>query len=250
MLISASTACFPDLSLVETLDRLVDLEFSNVEIALHERLNQVKPSAVAADLEAAVDLCRNTHRLSISAYDVEIEADGEAYYDQFHACCRLAKATKVVTITVPSAELGTPFNEEVERLRKLVGIAGREGVRVGLRSQAGRLSGDPDTVTVLCNNVDGLGLTLDPSHYICRPEGKPVKYEKLIKYVYHVHLRDTRKDQFQVRVGQGLIEYGKIISLLENVGYNRALSIYITPMADVDHHAELRKLRLLLESLL
>ena len=94
----------------------------------------------------------------------------------------------------------------MERLRKLVGIAGLEGVRVGIRSQVGRLSEDPDTVTVLCNNVDGLGLTLDPSHYICRPEGKPVKYDKLIKYVYHVHLRDSRKDQLQVRIGQGLSE--------------------------------------------
>ncbi len=250
MLISASTACFPDLSLAEAIDRLVDLEFSNVEIALHERLNQLKPSAVAADLEGAIIACRDTHRLGVTAYEVEIEAEGEEYYEQFRACCRLAKATKVVTITVPSAELGTPFNEEVERLRKLVGIAGLEGVRVGIRSQVGRLSEDPDTVTVLCNNVDGLGLTLDPSHYICRPEGKPVKYEKLIKYVYHVHLRDSRKDQLQVRVGQGLIEYGKIISLLENVGYNRALSVYITPMEDVDHNSELRKLRLLLESLL
>jgi sugar phosphate isomerase/epimerase len=250
VLISASTACFPELSLAESLERLVDLEFSNVEIALHERLGQLKPSAVAADLEAAVDACRETHRLGVTAYEAEIEAEGEAYYEQFRACCRLAKATKVVTMTVASAELGTPFNEEVERLRKLVGIAGQEGVRVGIRSQVGRLSEDPDTVTVLCNNVDGLGLTLDPSHYIYRPEGKPVKYEKLIKYVYHVHLRDTRKDQFQVRVGQGLIEYGKIVTLLSSVGYNRGLSVYITPMPDVDHSAELRKLRLLLESML
>jgi sugar phosphate isomerase/epimerase len=250
VLICASTACFPQLSFLEAIDRLVDLEFSNVEIALDERLNQLKPSQVAADLEMAIHTCRDTHRLGVAAYDVEIDAAGDQYYEQFRACCRLAKSTKVVTITIPSAPLGTPFNEEVERLRKLVGIAGLEGVRVGIRSQVGRLSEDPDTVTVLCNNVDGLGLTLDPSHYICRPEGKPVKYDKLIKYVYHVHLRDSRKDQLQVRVGQGLIEYGKIISQLENVGYNRALSVFITPMDDVDHSAELRKLRLLLESLL
>jgi sugar phosphate isomerase/epimerase len=250
VLISASTACFPELSLTDAIDRLVDLEYSNVEIALHERLPQLKPSAVAADLERAVVACRDTHRLGVTAYDVEIEAAGEEYFEQFRACCRLAKATKVVTISVPSGELGTPFNEEVERLRKLVAIAALDGVRVGMRSQVGRLSEDPDTVTVLCNNVDGLGLTLDPSHYIYRPDGKPAKYEKLIKYVYHVHLRDTRKDQFQVRVGQGLIEYGKIISLLENVGYNRALSVYITPTEEVDHSGELRKLRLLLESLL
>ena len=44
----------------------------------------------------------------------------------------MAKAIKVVTLTVRSAELGTPFNAEVERLRALVAIATMEGVRVGL----------------------------------------------------------------------------------------------------------------------
>jgi hypothetical protein len=60
----------------------------------------------------------------------------------------MAKGAKVVTLTVPSAELGTPFNEEVEHLRRLVDIADRHGVRVGIKSQVGRMSADPDTVMV------------------------------------------------------------------------------------------------------
>jgi sugar phosphate isomerase/epimerase len=185
----------------------------------------------------------------VVAYDVQIEAPGEAYYEQFGAVCKLAKATKVVTITMPSCELGTPFNEEVERLRKLVALATQEGVRVSIKSQVGRLSEDPDTVVVLCDNCKGLGLTLDPSHYICGPHSNK-NIEKLMKYVYHVHLRDTSKKQLQVRVGQGEVEYGRLITQLERVKYNRALSVNITEMPEVDHSSELRKLRLLLESLL
>ena len=64
------------------------------------------------------------------------------------------------------------------------------------------------------------------------------------------HLRDTRKDKFQVRVGQGEIEYGRLITQLSMVRYNRALSVLIEPMPDVDQVGELRKMRLLLESLL
>ena len=67
MLICASTACFPELSFPEAIDRLVDLEFSNVEIALNERLGQLKPSQVAADLEKAIHACRDTHRLGVAA---------------------------------------------------------------------------------------------------------------------------------------------------------------------------------------
>jgi sugar phosphate isomerase/epimerase len=53
-----------------------------------------------------------------------------------------------------------------------------------------------------------------------------------------------------VRIGQGEIDYGKLIGQLEGENYNRALSVHVPPLADYDHRAELRKIRLLLESLL
>ncbi len=250
MLVAASTECFRHLELQDALDKLVDLEFSNVEIALHEEINHLKPSDVAKDLERAVLVCRSTNRLDVVAFSIEINAQGEAYYDQFRACCKLAKATKVVTLIIPSAEFGTPFNEEVERLRKLVAIAELDGARVSIRSQIGRLSEDPDTVGVLCNNVKGLGLTLDPSHYLCRPDGKQKSFDKLIKYVHHVHLRDSTKSKLQVRIGQGEIEYGRLVNQLSQANFNRALTVHLDELEGLDHMAEMRKMRLLLESLL
>jgi len=247
--VAATTECFLDLSLPMALERLADLEFTSVELALFEDADQFKPSQIAADVEAAAAICRNTRRLDVIAFDVRITAEKAAHYEQFTAICRLAKAAKVVTLTVPSAELGTPFNEEVEHLRRLVDVATLHGVRVGLKSQIGRLSEDPDTVTVLCDNVKGLGLTLDPSAYIFGPcQGRSI--DKLMKYVYHLHLRDTNKKAFQVRVGQGEIEYGRLISQLQKLKYTRALSVHIKEQEGVDHVGELRKLRLLLESLL
>jgi sugar phosphate isomerase/epimerase len=247
VIVAATTECFYQLPLNEALDRLAELEFSYVELALHEHGIQLKPSEIAADLEKAIATCRTTQRLDIVAYDIQIDAQGEEYYQQFEACCKLAKATKVVTLTMPSGELGTPFNEEVERLRRLTAIATSQGVRVSIKSQVGRLSEDPDTVVVLCDNCKGLGVTLDPSHYICGPHNNK-NIEKLMKYVYHVHLRDTSKKQLQVRVGQGEVEYGRLITQLQKVKYNRALSVNIVEMPDIDHYSELRKMRLLLES--
>ena len=249
MLVAASTECFRNLPLRETIDRIVDLEYSAIEIDIHERGNHLKPSQVLADLDAAIDITRNTHRAAVVSYSVEIEAEGEQHYDQFAACCRLAKATKIVTLTVSSAELGTPFNQEVEHLQRLVSLAESQGVRVGIKSQVGRLSEDPDTVRVLCDNVDGLGLTLDPSHYLCNPQG-PRSYDKLMKYVYHVHLRDSTPTKLQVRIGQGDIEYGRLVNMLRQVNYDRALSVHLDELPGVDHVAEMRKMRLLLESLL
>jgi sugar phosphate isomerase/epimerase len=231
------------------LRRLVDLEFTNVEIAIHEADGPLKPSAVLADLEGTVAGCRETYRMTICGYSVDIDAQGEDYYRQFTACCRLAKATKVVSLTVPAAELGTPFNAEIERLQRLVSIASREGVLVSIKTETGRITQDPDTAVVLCDNVKGLGLTLDPSHYVYGPHAGG-GYDHVMKHVYNVHLRDTTKDKLQVRVGQGEIEYSRLISQLARVDYQRALVVHITEMEGVDHAAELRKMRLLLESML
>lgn len=249
MFVAASSRCFAHLPLDAAMMQLVDLEYTAVEVMVHEKDGHMKPSDVLANTDRAVALCRQTHRLTPIALSVEIEAPEPDYYHQFAACCRLAKAIKVVTITVRSAELGTPFNAEVERLQTLVALAAHEGVRVGLLTEVGRMTETPDTAAVFCDNVKGLGITLDPSHYVYGPHAG-INYQPVIKHVYHVRLRDTTKDQLQVRVGQGEIEYGRLVNQLNKAHYDRALCVDLQPLPDVDQHTEMRKMRLLLESLL
>jgi sugar phosphate isomerase/epimerase len=249
VLVAASTDCFPDLSLEEAVEKIVDLEFSSVEIAVNEQHDQIKPSEVASNVAAAVTKCGSKRRLNLVSYGLDIAAEGEDYFDQFNACCQLAKATRIVTVTVPSAPLGTPFNQEVERFKRLVKISESHGVRVGMRSEHGCLSEDPDTVSVICDHVKGLALSYDPSQYIYK-QSQPRDTERLMKYVHQVYLRDSTKDRLQVRVGQGVIEYGKLVNQLTKVGYTRSLCVWIKPQDDIDHLAEMRKMRLLLESLL
>lgn len=249
MFVAASTDCWPEQSLTAVIEVLRDLEFTAVEIAIHESGSHTRPSELVQDADRAAQTLRHSHRLEISGYSIELATTGEQHYEDFKTLCRIAKATKVVNLTVPSAELGTPFNEEVEHLRKLVEIAETEGARVAVRCQLGCLSEDPDTLMVLCNNVHGLGITLDPSVYVAGP-AKAKNIEKILKFVYNVHLRDTRPNQFQVSVGQGEIDYGKLVTQLEREKYDRALTIHMSPMEGIDHRVELRKLRRLLETLI
>jgi sugar phosphate isomerase/epimerase len=247
--VAASTACFSDMPLVEAIERLGDLEYSAVSIHIDEDGTQLKPSDVVENLEKVIRLCRDTHRLDLAAYFLSFNAPWEEKVRQFEACCKLAKATKVVSLAIRSSEQGTPFNEEVEQLREMVKIATLEGVLVSILMQVGRMSEDPDTIQVLCDNVKGLGITFDPSVIVCGAFPNR-NYDKIMKYVYHVHLRDSTRSNFQVRVGQGDIEYGRIITQLQRVQYRRALCVDIREMPDTDHTAEVRKMRLLLESLL
>jgi len=247
--VAASSRCFSDLPLDAALERLVDLEYTSVEIVIHESGGHLKPSEVLADLERCVKICRKTRRLSTIAYSVDIEAPEDQYYHQFAACCKLAKATKVVTIVIRAAELGTPFNAEVERLAEMVRIASQEGIRIGLLTEVDRMTEDPDTAVVLCDNVKGLSITLDPSHFVYGPR-RGAGFDQLLKYVCHVRLRDTSREELQVRVGQGEVEYGRLVTRLNKYRYSRALCVDIAPMPAVDQNAEMRKMRLLLESLL
>lgn len=246
MFVAASTECWSELEFQEAIEVLSDLGFTAIEIALHES-GGLKPSDLLADLDRSVQLLRHTHRLDISGYSVELASKGEQHYEDFQDLCRMAKTTKVVNIIVPSSEHGTPFNEEVEHLKRLVEIGESEGIRVSVRSQLGCLSDDPDTLMVLCNNVDGLGISLDPSVYLCG-SGKERDIEKILKFVCNVYLRDSRPDAFQVSIGQGEIDYAKIITQLEREKYDRALTVQMVPMDELDHRVELRKLRRLLES--
>ena len=258
MFVAASTRCWPDLELQASIELLQDLDFSAVEIALYESAPYGKPSELLEDEDRAIQLLRHTHRLDISGYSVELSSTGEQHYTDFHGLCRIAKATRVVNISVPSAEKGTPFNEEVEHLRRLVDIGEGEGVRVSVRCMLGCLSEDPDTLLVLCNNVDGLGITLDPSVPMVAHSTTPQAarawangkgFDDVLKFVCNVHLRDTKKDKFQVSVGQGEIDYGKLITQLEREKYSRALTVDMVPIEGFDHRVELRKLRRLLETL-
>lgn len=250
MFVCASTDCLPDLPKDEILPTLVDLEFTAVELPLRESGHTwCRPSVVAESMERAQEAFRDTHRLTIAALTVEPTGPKDEYYAQFTACCKLAKSMRVVPLVVPAAELGTPFNEEIERLRELVRIASLEGCQVAMRTEIGCMTEDPDTAVVLCNQVKGLGLTLDPSHYIAGPrQGRD--FSKVMPYVFHLHLRDSTKSALHVRVGQGEVDYGKLLGQLEKTGYNRALCVHMPPLEGHDHRAELRKIRLLLESLL
>jgi sugar phosphate isomerase/epimerase len=246
--VCVSTECFPELPLSEAMERLSELEFMAVELDVHEEGGHLRPGLVAADPEAAIAQCSDLQRLRPVAVSFASPETPELY-DRFEAACRLAKALGVVTMVVESSELGTPFNGEIERLRQFVKIANGFGSLVGVKTASGRMTQDAETTASLCRNVPGLGVTLDPSHFIYGHK-KPASWESILKYVCHVHLRDTKPDAFQVRIGQGNIEYGKLVTQLQRFNYNRALCAHMPPIEGASQPGELRKMRLLLESLL
>jgi sugar phosphate isomerase/epimerase len=245
--VAASSRCFPEKSFAEACHQITDLEYDKLEIWLSEPSNHLKPSAVAKDPEHFVAQYREMTRLTPVALHLEEDIDPNVLM----GLSRVAKLLRITQITVPASPLGTPFNTEIDRLKGFLQTVSPDGVRLSLKTQIGTLTEDPHTAVELCQAAKGLGLSLDPSHYICGPHSTS-SYDRVFPYVYHLHLRDSTPRALQVQVGLGEVDYSRLITMLRRVNYQRALSVDLiySPEEEPSRALEMRKLRMLLDTLL
>lgn len=256
MFVACSTRCFTKEPLESALRRIAELEFDKIDLAIEEHGSHLKPSEVADDLDAVLARIRRGPSLAFSALDIDFgpsDLDSKLLRKRFEAMCRLAKSLMVAVMTMPAAPAGSSLDDEIKRLSTLCESASLQGLVLTLSTHSKSLTNQPSTAAALCRAVPGLGLTLDPTHYLNGPFQSDA-WDEIYPYVQNVHFRDSGKKshEFQVRVGQGQIEYNKIINFLSRHGYDRALTVAILDQLEnpFEVEVEVRKLKLLLESLL
>jgi sugar phosphate isomerase/epimerase len=245
--VACSSLCFSRYPLAHALYAISELNFHKVDLALHEAGPHLKPSEVVTDVNRSAQLLRKAN-VQFAAFHVEITApDAEGYKETLRAVCRLGRVLAVPVVNIAAAPADSDFGTEVARLTGLSKLAQAEGVILTVETHGQTLTKHPETAAELCRAVPGLGLTLDPSHYLVAGQG----YDDLFSHVRHVRLRDTAPDRLQVRVGQGQVEYGRIISQLCRQHYERALTVDIHDQPEPEYamEPEVRKLKFLLESM-
>lgn len=253
MYVACSTLCFARFPLDRALRIINELEFRKVDIAIGEDGPHLKLREVAEDVTLAAQRIRIGPSLSPAAFTVDLGTTGsDEELNQIKAVCKLARISAVPVMTIPASRIGTPLEKEIGRLTRLNSLVKTEGLVLSLHTRIGTLTETPMMSRELCEQVPGLGLTLDPSHFISGPH-QGGSYDELFPYVRHVHLRDTSRapGKFQVRIGQGEIEYGRIITQLQRCRYDRLLTVAVHDIPDAPFamDAEVRKLKFLLESL-
>ncbi|MEZ6130763.1 MAG: sugar phosphate isomerase/epimerase [Planctomycetaceae bacterium] len=247
MQVAASTRSLWDLSFAAACGQLQDLGFDKAEIWISDDFQQLTVAEVATNVDTVVATFREASRLS----PVAIFLDQEVSVEDFGKIVQFASQLRVAQMTIAASPLGTPFNSEIDRLRERNHLCIEEGIRLSILTRTGLLTEDPHTAVELCQSVKGLGITLDPSYYTCTPKGA-VDYDVVFPKVTHVHLRDTSPTEIQVPGGLGEIDYNRIIASLQKERYDRTLCVDLLPntMQGEERLLEMRKLRLLLESLL
>ncbi len=251
MYVACSTLCFSSIPLPAALRTIREMHFAKADLAIHESGSHLRPSQVLADVARAATQLKGAN-VAFAAFHLEFaEFDDETTRHQLRAVCRLARTMAVPLVTVVAAPLGTDAHAEAGRLKAWAKIAEAEGVILTVETRVGTLAEDVSCAAELCRRVPGLGITLDPSHFTTRNQTED-GCDPLYPFVKHVRLRDSgnKPDQFQLRIGQGSIEYGRIIGQLDRCRYDRALSVDIRdlPGNPFPVEPEIRKLKHLLES--
>lgn len=252
MYVACSTLCFSKLPLEDALQTIREMRFPKADLAIHPHGPHLTPAEVLAD-SGRIGVRLKAANLPVASFHVVLERpESEESSRELRAICRLARVATVPLLTVPAAPFGSDFDAEVARLQEWCRIATSEGVILTVETHSESVTADPVGAIELCRRVRGLSLTLDPSHYHIGTHG-PANYDRLFGLVRHVRLRDSgaKPDLFQVRVGQGELEYGRIVSQLGRHRYDRALSVDIRDGTDSPFPVgpEVRKLKYLLESL-
>ena len=246
MQIAGSTRSLWEMPLGQACSQLQDLGFDKCELWLNDNYDQLTVADVVSSADNVIAELRDSSRVS----PVAICIDQEVSTAEFQKVVDFARALRIAQITIEASPLGTPFNTEIDRLQERHSICRQAGIRLSILTRRGLLTEDPLTATELCQSVKGLGITLDPTCYIFRPD--QVSWDMVFHHTLHCHLRDSSSKQAQVSCGLGDADFNRITATLESLNFDRSLSVDLLPqtLSGEERLLELRKLRLLLESML
>jgi sugar phosphate isomerase/epimerase len=116
------------------------------------------------------------------------------------------------------------YDLAVMELRVLCQTANDEGVQLNIEPCEPSVVQDPRDAARLCEDVPGLGLTLDYSHFI-DPGYAQSEVETLHRFAKHLHARQAAPGKRVETVEKGTIDFGRIISLLKQDNYQGLIAV-------------------------
>ena len=241
---SAGDHCFALPDHRRVLDLIAALGFDGVDLVLWEGMTEIEPSAVRRDIAGwagrldervrsrgleisdVVAIATPVHGpLALNHPDAEERRQSTAFFvDMLEFTRRVGAAGLSIQpgVAWPDESRGESLARAAAELRGRVGLAAEHGVRFSVEPYLGSVAETPDEVAALCNEVPGLELTLDPSHFVGFPAEAS---DKLIGRARHFHTRGASAEKVQVPLARSTLDQRRLFDSLCASGYEGFVEI-------------------------
>lgn len=227
---------------------IAEMGYRYIDLSALSFCRHLDVRALLADFDqeaARVEAALKANKLGVSnlTYDSFHGRPFEDFLKELELLSKFAARVKAPVINLMAPPAKADRKEAVEKLKVLVAVAKRHGVVLTVETHTGQLTEHPADALWLCQQVPGLGLTLDPSHYYAGPnQGKP--FDELYPYVKGTGFRagGMSWDTIQSPWGEGPIDFEKIVRDMEKAGYQGYyVTEYLDGMQGRDAVAECKK---------
>jgi sugar phosphate isomerase/epimerase len=116
------------------------------------------------------------------------------------------------------------FDLAVKELRELVKISQDAGIQLNVEPCEPSIAENPRDAVRLCEEVSGLGLTLDYSHFI-DPGYSQASVEPLHRFATHFHARQAAPGKRVAAVERGVIDFKRVITLAKQQNYKGVMAV-------------------------
>ncbi|MHC4446098.1 MAG: sugar phosphate isomerase/epimerase family protein [Planctomycetota bacterium] len=237
---------FPLLSHDQVLQLIAMLEFDGVDVGLFEERSHFWPSREFADIGASArQLKQKLDDRGLRAADIflQMAEDFSPYAINHPEASRRQKARDWFLKTLDyAAECGCQhvttlpgvhFEQEscdaslartIDQLAWRVDQAQKRNIIFGVEAHVGSIVPDPESAEQLVQQVPGLTLTLDYTHFtrLGMPDSA---IESLVKYASHFHVRGAREGRLQASFADNVIDYKRVYEAMQASGYQGWIGI-------------------------
>jgi sugar phosphate isomerase/epimerase len=231
---------FPLLPHADVLRLITMLGFEGVDIGLFEGRAHLWPSREFADLEgSAAHLKQRLDDLGLAAADIFLQMDPDFTpwainhpdasrrrhaRDWFLRTLDYAAATGARHVTTlpgvefPEESADAAWSRAAAELAWRVEQASQRSLVFGVEAHVGSLAPDPQRAVKLAQDVPGLTLTVDYTHFT--RQGLPDHdVEPMLAYASHFHVRGAQPGRLQVAFKDNVIDYDRVLAVLHAQGY-------------------------------
>ena len=237
---------FPLLAHDKVLQLIALLELDGIDIGLFENRSHLQPSAMFENVSKnAGELRRKLGDCGIAAADIFLQCDADFvpmasnhpdakvrekarkwFMDslEFSSICGSRHTTGLPGVYFDEEPADASYGRACEEMAWRVEAAKKHGLVFAVEPHIGSIIPDPVSAEKFVNDVPGLTLTLDYTHF-AKIGMADSEVEPLVKYASHFHARGAAKGFLQTSFQKNVIDYARVLQVMKQTGYDGYIGI-------------------------